>query len=138
MHSTPIRMGSTKLDARLVTDVKEHRININAANLNRRDSSHTPTNFDPRPIHLRSADPKALDILRADVLNLSQPSVCFFLAPRGLYMIIHTVESQMETLLIRHKKLHGLHLHQLFVLSIMMKLNRSVSLSKRGCKLAVI
>jgi len=63
-----------KLDARPVTDLKEHRININAANLNRRESSSTLTNFDPRPIHLHSADPKALDIVRADVLNFSQPS----------------------------------------------------------------
>ena len=63
-----------KLDARPVTDLKEHKIKINAVNLNRRESSRTPSTFDPRPLHLRSASTKALDILRADLLSFNQPS----------------------------------------------------------------
>ena len=67
----PTRMGSIKTkEARPVTDLKEHRININAGNLNRRE---TPSNFDQRPVRLRSVDTKALDILRADLLNVIQP-----------------------------------------------------------------
>ena len=55
---------ANKLNAKPVTDLKEHKININAVNLNRRESSRTPANYDPRPLHLHLADAKALDILR--------------------------------------------------------------------------
>lgn len=63
-----------KLDARPVIDLKEHKIKINSVSLNRRESSRTPSNFDPRPLHFRSVDTKALDVFRADLLNLNQPS----------------------------------------------------------------
>ena len=63
-----------KLDARPVIDLKEHKNKINVVNLNRRESSYTPANYDPRPLQLRSVDAKALDILRADLLNINQHS----------------------------------------------------------------
>ena len=68
-----IKPRGKKLDAKPVTDLKGHKISINAVNLNRRESSRTPTNYDPRPSHLRATDTKALDILRADLLSINQP-----------------------------------------------------------------
>ena len=64
--------GTIKLDAKAVTDLKEHKININAVNLNRQESSRTPGNYDPRPLHLRFADAKALELLKADLFNINQ------------------------------------------------------------------
>ena len=66
--------SAKKLDARPVVDLKEHKIKINVVNLNRRESSCTSTNCDPRPLHLRTVDAKALDILRADLLNINRHS----------------------------------------------------------------
>ena len=45
-----------RADPKAVTDLKEHKININAVNLNRQESSRTPGNYDPRPLHLCFAD----------------------------------------------------------------------------------
>ena len=56
-----------------VVDIKEHKIDANAVYLNRRESSRTPNNLDPRPLSLRFTDTKALDNLRADLLNMSHP-----------------------------------------------------------------
>ena len=65
-----------KLDARSLIDLKERKININVINLNRRENSCTPVNYDPRLSHLCFVDAKALDILRADRLNINQHSAC--------------------------------------------------------------
>jgi len=62
-----------KLSPITVTDLKEHKIHANAVNLNRRESSCTPNNFDPQPLNLRMTDTRALDCLRADLLNISPP-----------------------------------------------------------------
>ena len=43
------RPRAKKLDAKAMTDLKEHKININAVNLNRQESSRTSGNYDPRP-----------------------------------------------------------------------------------------
>ena len=39
-----------------VTDLKEQKIILNVANLNRMESSQIPSNFDPRPANMRSID----------------------------------------------------------------------------------
>ena len=87
-----------KLDAKPVTDLKEHKININAVNLNRRESSRTPANYDPRPLHLRLADAKALDILRADLLNMNQHSAfnCILVPCSERALRDHTYSKQLE------------------------------------------
>ena len=43
---------------------------LNVANLNRMESSQSPSNFDPRPANMCSVDLRAIDILRADLLNI--------------------------------------------------------------------
>ena len=87
-----------KLDTRPVTDLKEHKININVINLNRRESSRTPANYDPRPPHLRFADVKALDILRADLLNINQRSAfnCILVPCSERALHDHTYSKQLE------------------------------------------
>ena len=59
-----------KVESLPVTDLKEHKITLNVANLNRMESSRIPSNFDPRPANMRSVDLGAVDILRADLLNI--------------------------------------------------------------------
>ena len=59
-----------KVESLPVTDLKENKITLNVANLNRMESSQIPSNFDPRPANMRSVDLRAIDILRADLLNI--------------------------------------------------------------------
>lgn len=59
-----------KLGTMPVADLKEHKITLNVANLNRMESSWIPSNFDPRPFNMHSADLGAIDILRTDLLNI--------------------------------------------------------------------
>ena len=67
-------------------------------NLNRRESSRTPTNYDPRPLHLRSVDTKALDILRTDLLNINQHSAlnCILVPCCERALHEHTYSRQLE------------------------------------------
>ena len=87
-----------KLDARPVTDLKEHKININMVNLNRRESSHIPANYDLRPLHLRFADARAFDILRADLLNINHRSAfnCILVPCSERALHDHTYSKQLE------------------------------------------
>ena len=92
------RPRAKKLDAKAVTDLKEHKIIINAVNLNRQESSRTPGNYDPRPLHLRFADAKALDILRADLLNINQRCAfnCILVPCSERALHDHTYSRQFE------------------------------------------
>ena len=49
LHVLSVWINQEHRDARPVTDLKEHKIIINAVNLNRPESSRTP-NFNPRPL----------------------------------------------------------------------------------------
>ena len=87
-----------KLDARPVIDLKEHKIKINVVNLSCQESSRIPTNYDPRPLHLHSVDAKALDILRADLLNINRHSAfnCILVPCCKRALHDHTYSRQLE------------------------------------------
>ena len=59
-----------KVESLPIIDLKENKITLNVANLNQMESSQIPSNFDPRPANMHSVDLRAIDILRADLLNI--------------------------------------------------------------------
>ena len=61
------KLRGKKVESMTVTDLKEHKITLHVANLNRMESSRIPSNFDS---NTHSVDLGAIDILRADLLNI--------------------------------------------------------------------
>ena len=67
-------------------------------NLNRQESTHTPANYDPRPKQLQFVDAKALDILRAGLLNINQCTAfnCILIPCSERALNDHTYSRQLE------------------------------------------
>ena len=66
-----------KVDPIPVVNIRSHEHAIRGTPLKRPRNPRTPSEFDPRPLHLRCPNPDAVDELRSDLLVLGQP--CAFL-----------------------------------------------------------
>jgi len=78
-----------KVDPIPVVDIRSHQHAIRGTPLKRSRNPRTPSEFDPRPLHMRSPDPDAVDRLRADLLLLGQPSAL-------LTILVPTVEKALH------------------------------------------
>lgn len=92
------RSRPRKVDPIPVVDIRNHQHAIRGTPLKQSRNPGTPSEFDPRHLHMRSPDPDAVDRLRADLLFLGQPCAL-------LIILVPTVEKPFMTIHIVNKKM---------------------------------